>query len=344
MSGGIDYRDSGVDLDEARRSLESIKESVRSTFSPSVASDIGSFGGVFSGSFADMEEPMLVSSIDGVGTKSMVAAMVGSYEGLGRDIVCHCIDDILVQGAKPLFFLDYFGAGKLSSDVLSAVVRGAAGACRENGMALLGGETAEMPGVYHSGEIDVVGCIVGVVDRKDLLPQPNVGTGDLVVGIASDGLHTNGFSLARRALFERAGRKADDMIPELGRTLGEELLRPHRPYLRPVEPLLPEDLVRSMAHITGGGLIENLPRAIPPDCSVMIERRAWTPHPIFQMIQDDGQIDDMEMFRVFNMGIGMALICRSEVGAAVVQRLNDSGETAYVIGEIVRGSREVTFV
>lgn len=344
MSGGIDYRDSGVDLDEARRSLESIKESVRSTFTPGVASDIGSFGGVFAGTFSDMEEPMLVSSIDGVGTKSMVAAMVGSYSGLGRDIVCHCIDDILVLGARPLFFLDYFGAGKLTSDVLSAVVSGAAEACRENGVALLGGETAEMPGVYHSGEIDVVGSIVGVVDRKNLLPQPNVGAGDLIVGIASDGLHTNGFSLARSALFERKGRKHDELITELGRTLGEELLRPHRCYLRPVESLIPDDLVRAMAHITGGGLIENLPRVLPPDCSAMIERRAWTPQHIFGMIQEDGGIADEEMFRVFNMGIGMALICRSEVASAVVQRLNDSGESAYVIGEIVRGNREVSFV
>lgn len=344
MSGGLDYRESGVDLDEARRSLDSIKESVRSTFTPDVASDIGSFGGVFAGSFPGMEEPMLVTSIDGVGTKSMVAAMTGQFSGLGRDIVCHCIDDILVQGAKPLFFLDYFGAGRLTSDVLTAVVSGAAEACRENGVALLGGETAEMPGVYLQGEIDVVGSIVGVVDRKNMLPQPNIGTGDLIVGIASDGLHTNGFSLARRALFERAGRRHDEVIPVLGRTLGEELLRPHRSYYRPVEPMLTEDLIRGMAHITGGGLIENLPRVLPADCSVMIERRAWTPLPIFQMIQEDGGIADEEMFRVFNMGIGMCLICRSEVASAVVQRLNDTGETAYVIGEVVKGNREVSFI
>ncbi|MDQ2986689.1 MAG: phosphoribosylformylglycinamidine cyclo-ligase [Armatimonadota bacterium] len=344
MSGGLDYRESGVDLDEARRSLDSITESVRSTFTPDVASDIGSFGGVFAGSFPGMDEPMLVSSIDGVGTKSMVAAMTGQFAGLGRDIVCHCIDDILVQGAKPLFFLDYFGAGRLTSDVLTAVVAGAAGACRENGVALLGGETAEMPGVYLQGEIDVVGSIVGVVDRKNMLPQPNIGTGDLVVGIASDGLHTNGFALARRALFERAGRRHDETIPVLGRSLGEELLRPHRSYYRAVEPMLSEDLIRGMAHITGGGLIENLPRALPPDCSVMIERRAWTPLPIFQMIQEDGSIADEEMFRVFNMGIGICLICRSEVASAVVQRLNDSGETAYVIGEVVKGNREVSFI
>jgi phosphoribosylformylglycinamidine cyclo-ligase len=344
MPEGLDYRDSGVDLDEARRSLDSIKQSVRSTFTPAVASDVGSFGGVFNGTFAGMDEPMLVSSIDGVGTKSMVAAMVGSYAGLGRDIVCHCINDIFVQGARPLFFLDYFGAGKLASDVLTSIVAGAAEACRENGVALIGGETAEMPGVYHDGEIDVVGCIVGVVDRKALLPQPNIGPGDLIVGIASDGLHTNGYSLARRALFERAGRRHDEMLPTLGRTLGEELLRSHRCYYRAVEPLLPDDFVRGMAHITGGGLTENLPRALPPDCSAMIERRAWTPQPIFQMIQEDGGIEDEEMYRVFNMGIGLALICRSEVASAAVQRLNDAGETAYVIGEITKGNREVSFI
>ncbi|MEO7454025.1 MAG: phosphoribosylformylglycinamidine cyclo-ligase [Fimbriimonadales bacterium] len=344
MSGGLDYRDSGVDLDEARRSLDAIKESVRSTFTPAVASDFGSFGGIFSGVFADLEEPMLVSSIDGVGTKSMVAAMVGSYSGLGRDIVCHCIDDILVQGAKPLFFLDYFGAGKLRSEVLAAVVDGAAEACRENGVALLGGETAEMPGVYEQGEIDVVGSIVGVVDRKNMLPQPNIGTGDLIVGLGSDGLHTNGFSLARRALFEKAGRRHHEVMSNLGRTIGEELLRPHRCYYRVIEQLLPDDFIRGMAHITGGGLIENLPRVLPSDCSVMIEKRAWTPSPIFQMIQEDGEIADEEMYRVFNMGIGMCLICRSEVASAAVQRLNDAGETAYVIGEVVKGNREVSFI
>ena len=344
MSEGIDYRDSGVDLDEARRSMDAIKASVRSTFTPAVASDFGSFGGVFAGGFPEIEEPMLVSSIDGVGTKSMVAAMVGAYSGLGRDIVCHCIDDILVQGARPLFFLDYFGAGKLKAEILTSVVEGAAEACRENGVALIGGETAEMPGVYNNAEIDVVGCIVGVVDRKNMLPQPNIGTGDLIVGIGSDGLHTNGFSLARRALFDRAGRRHDEVIPTLGRTLGEELLRPHRCYFRAVEPLLPEDFVRGMAHITGGGLIENLPRILPPDCSVMIEKRSWTPLPIFQMIQEDGGVEDEEMYRVFNMGIGMCLICRSEVASAAVQRLNDAGETAYVIGEVVKGNREVSFI
>jgi phosphoribosylformylglycinamidine cyclo-ligase len=344
MSEGIDYRDSGVDLDEARRSMDAIKASVRSTYTPNVASDFGSFGGVFAGNFGEMEEPMLVSSIDGVGTKSMVAAMVGKFDGLGKDIVNHCIDDILVQGAKPLFFLDYFGAGKLRSETLAAVVEGAAESCRENGVALIGGETAEMPGVYNDAEIDVVGCIVGVVDKKSMLPQPNIGTGDLVVGIGSDGLHTNGFSLARRALFERAGRRHDELIPTLGRTLGEELLRPHRCYYRAIEPLLPDDFVRGMAHITGGGLIENLPRILPPDCSVMIEKRSWTPLPIFQMIQEDGGVEDEEMYRVFNMGIGMCLICRSEVASAAVQRLNDAGETAYVIGEVVKGNREVSFI
>lgn len=344
MSGGLEYRDAGVNLDEARRSLDSIKESVRSTFTPDVASDVGSFGGVFAARFADFEEPMLVSSIDGVGTKTVVASMANSYRGLGRDIVCHCINDILVQGAKPLFFMDYFGAGSLRGEVLAEVVSGAAEACRENGVALLGGETAELPGVYVQGEIDVVGAIVGVVDGKNILPQPNIGTGDLVVGIGSDGLHTNGYSLARRALFERAGRSHDEVLPALGRSLAEELLRPHRCYFRPVDPLLPEDLVRGIAHITGGGLIENIPRVLPPDCSVMIEKRSWTPQPIFQMIQDDGEIADDEMFRVFNMGIGMTLICRSEVASSVVQRLSDEGETATIIGEVVKGNREVSFV
>lgn len=342
---GLNYKSSGVDLEEARRSLGLIRESVRATFGSQVLSDVGSFGGMFSGVFPGYDEPVLVSSIDGIGTKTSLAVLAGIYGGLGRDIVCHCINDILVQGAKPLFFMDYFATARLNSSILVDIVSSMAAACKENGCALLGGETAEMPGIYCDGEIDVAGAICGVVERRRILPTMNIGQGDLIVGLASDGLHTNGFTLARNALFEQAGRTCDEPLPELGRTLGEELLRPHRCYLRALEPLLEEGaLIKGMAHITGGGLLENIPRILPDDCGAVIERRAWMPQPIFQMIQDAGNILDEEMFRVFNMGIGMALICPSESAAAVVQRLNDSGETAYVIGEINRGAHEVSVV
>ena len=339
---GLSYRRAGVDLEESRRSLAAIKDSVRSTFTPSVIGDVGSFGGMFSAAFPGYEDPVLVSSIDGVGTKTAVAALAGMYGGLGRDIVSHCINDIHVQGAKPLFFLDYFASSKLNADILTEIVSGAAEACRENGCALLGGETAEMPGVYCEGEFDLVGAVTGVVDRHSILPTMNIGQGDLIVGIASDGLHTNGFSLARFALFETGKKSPDEPIPELGRTLAEELLRPHRCYFRAIEPLLQEGaLIKGMAHITGGGLLENLPRTLGRDYVAVIERRSWTPPPIFSIIQETGNIPDEEMFRVFNMGVGMALICPSESAAAVVQRLNDSGESAYVIGEVSRGPNEV---
>ncbi|MBA3726685.1 MAG: phosphoribosylformylglycinamidine cyclo-ligase [Armatimonadetes bacterium] len=342
---GLNYRSAGVNLTEARRSLDSITESIRSTYTPAVVGDVGSFGGMISGVFPALEDPVLVSSIDGVGTKTAVASKAGMYRGLGRDIVCHCVDDILVQGAKPLFFMDYFGTAKLSADILADIVDGAAEACRENGCALLGGETAEMPGVYTEGEFDVVGAITGVVDRQKILPSPNVGHGDLIVGLASDGLHTNGFALARAALFDRGGRRYDEQLPDLGRSLAEELLRPHRPYLSSIYPLLEEGgLVRAIAHITGGGLYENLPRALGSSFGAVIERRSWTPNPIFGIIQEAGGIEDEEMFHVFNMGIGMALICPSEAAGAVVQRLNDANETAFIIGEVTRGPNEVALV
>jgi len=255
------------------------------------------------------------------------------------------VNDILVQGAKPLFFMDYFGTAKLSSDILADIVDGAAEACRENGCALLGGETAEMPGVYTEAELDVVGAITGVVDRHKILPSANVGQGDLIVGLASDGLHTNGFSLARAALFDRAGRRHEEPLPDLGRSLAEELLRPHRSYLSSVAPLLEEGgLIRAMAHITGGGLYENLPRALGSSFGAVVERRSWTPNPIFGIIQEAGGIEDEEMYHVFNMGIGMALVYPSEAAGAVVQRLNDASETAFIIGEVTRGPNEVALV
>ncbi|MBV6502904.1 MAG: Phosphoribosylformylglycinamidine cyclo-ligase [Fimbriimonadales bacterium] len=342
---GLTYGASGVDIGEQNRAIRLFRDAVRSTYNESVLSDVGSFGGLFSTRFEGMVEPLLVSSIDGVGTKTKIAIALGMYEGLGRDIVGHSVNDILAQGAKPLFFLDYFATSKLSAEIVRDVVQGAAEACRANGCVLIGGEIAELPGVYSEGEIDVVGAIVGVVDREKVLPKHHTSAGDLLIGLASDGLHTNGYSLARKALFEVAGKQPDEEIPELGRTIGEELLRPHRCYFRALEPLLEEGgFINAIAHITGGGFYENIPRVIPQDCRAVVERRSWTPQPIFQMIQQAGDVPDDEMYRTFNMGIGMVLVCPSVRANAVLQRLNESGESAYMIGELSKGGGDVAIV
>lgn len=339
---GLSYQTSGVAIGEANRAVRSFADAVRSTYNANVLSDVGAFGGLFSGHFPDFADPVLVSSIDGVGTKTKVAAMAGSFFGLGKDIVNHCVNDILVQGAKPLFFLDYFATAKLTAEMVREVVEGAAEACKENGCALLGGETAEMPGVYSDGECDVVGCIVGVVDKTKLLPT-NVENGDLIVGIASNGLHTNGFSLARAALFSTAKRKIDE--PFFESTIGETLLKPHRSYYSPLWPLLQEGgWIKAMAHLTGGGFIENIPRILGPDVRAVVEKHTWQVPPIFQLIQTDGNIADEEMYRVFNMGVGMVLITPSERAPQLVERLNSSGETAWVIGEITKGARGAVVV
>lgn len=339
---GLSYQTSGVDVGEAQRALRGFTDTVRSTFTPEVLSDVGAFGGLYAADFGAIGNPVLVASIDGVGTKTAVAQMLGQYRGLGLDIVNHCANDILAQGARPIFFLDYFASSKLIAEVVSQVVDGAAEACRDLGCPLLGGETAEMPGIYRDGQLDVVGAIVGIVERDKILPTSNIEGGDLLVGIASNGLHTNGFSLARAALFESGKKNPNDLIPDLGRTIGEELLRPHRCYVRAILPILEEgDLIKGLAHITGGGFAENVPRILGPEARAVIERRTWIPPVIFSIIQEAGQISDEEMYRVFNMGIGMIAVCASEHAAAVVQRLHDSGETAYVVGEVTKGARGV---
>lgn len=339
------YRAAGVDIDEAQRALRGVAERIQATHNELVIGGIGGFGGLFSAMFPNYAHPVLVSSIDGVGTKTKIAAMAGDFSGLGHDIVNHCVNDILCQGARPLFFLDYFGTSKLSSLVFDQVVGGMADACREIGTALIGGETAEMPGVYLDDEIDVVGAVVGVVDLDKRLPRRKSKPGDALVGIASNGLHTNGYSLARRALFEMGGLSVRDMVPGLSTSIGEELLRPHRCYLNSVYSLLEEEnTVYAIAHITGGGIHDNLVRVLPSDSQAVIERRSWTPLPIFQMIQEVGQIPDAEMFRAFNMGIGMILVVDRDSVAGVIQRLNQAGEAAAVIGQIQNGSQDVQIV
>jgi phosphoribosylformylglycinamidine cyclo-ligase len=343
--GPLTYREAGVDIDAAERALRSVAPAIQATHVSQVIGGIGGFGGLFEADFGGMTRPVLVASIDGVGTKTKVAAMVGRFDWLGHDIVNHCVNDILCQGARPLFFLDYFGCSRLDPDAFEAVVRGAAEACAEAGCALIGGETAEMPGVYVDDEIDVVGSIVGVVEMDRRLPRGKMQAGDVVIGIGGNGLHTNGFSLARKALFESGGYSVRDEVPGLGTTIGEELLRPHRCYVRSVLPILDEvDGVRSVAHITGGGLVDNLPRGLAPDIQVIIDRRSWTPLPIFTLIQEAGNIPDLEMFRAFNMGIGMTLVTDRDVAPAVLQRLHQGGEVAAIIGEAQKGPNDVQIV
>jgi phosphoribosylformylglycinamidine cyclo-ligase len=338
------YADAGVNIDAGNEAVQRMKQHIRSTFTPNVLADVGSFGAMFAFDKNAADNPVLVSSIDGVGTKLKVAFLAGRHDTVGRDLVWHCVNDILVQGARPLFFLDYFGTGRLSPQVAADVIKGMAEGCRAVGCALIGGETAEMPGMYNDGEYDLAGCIVGMVERSRIIDGSKVTPGDALVGLASDGLHTNGYSLARHVLFDKAQLSVDRFIPEFGKTLGEELLAPHRCYAPAVLPLLDAFDIHAMAHLTGGGFYDNIPRALPSVCGAVVERRTWEPLPVFRYIQTVGNVPDTEMFRTFNMGIGLVLVVPREQAMAVVDALNASGEHAALIGEVVRGSHEVQIV
>lgn len=341
----ITYRDSGVDIDTMNEAVLQMCDHVRQTYTPEVLTDIGSFGGIYALNWKKYEDPVLVSSIDGVGTKLKVAIMAGKHDTVGTDLVNHCVNDILVQGARPLFFMDYFATGKLNASVVVDVVKGLANGCKAAGCALLGGETAEMPGMYSIEDYDLAGCIVGVVDRNKIVDGCNIEAGDAVVGLGSSGLHTNGFSLARKVLFEEAGLGIDSTPEELGgKTIGETLLQPHRCYANSVLPLLDELPVKGMAHITGGGFYDNIPRILPVDCSVTIDRRLWTPPAIFEMIQKHGNVPEPEMYRTFNMGIGYVLIMERSASLEAIARLTSSGEVAGLIGEVHRGVHEVDII
>jgi phosphoribosylformylglycinamidine cyclo-ligase len=334
----MDYKTSGVDIDAGNEAVCRIRRLARSTFTPGVLSDIGSFGGLFRLNDAGLKDPVLVSSADGVGTKLKVAFLAGRHDTIGIDLVNHCVNDILVQGAAPLFFLDYLGTGQLSPLVAEQIVTGMAQACRDNGCALLGGETAEMPGFYAGGEYDVAGFIVGAVEREQLIDGRSITAGDVLVGVPSSGLHTNGYSLARRIVFEKLGLGVDDLVPELGRSVGEALLEPHRSYLPMIGPLVASGFIKGMAHITGGGITDNLPRVLPPGTAAVVRRAAWEVPPIFEWLQPSGNVPVDDMFRTFNMGIGLIVV----VAAADADRLLDEvhargGAGAKVIGEIVPG-------
>jgi phosphoribosylformylglycinamidine cyclo-ligase len=336
---GTAYRQAGVDIDAGNETVRRIKSLARSTFTPAVLSDIGSFGGLFRLDLSVHRDPVLVSSADGVGTKLKVAFMTGRHDTIGADLVNHCVNDILVQGASPLFFLDYLATGRLSPSVAEQVVSGVARGCRENGCALIGGETAEMPGFYGDGEYDIAGFIVGVVDRSRIVDGRAIMPGDVLIGLPSAGLHTNGYSLARRVLFDVAGCAPGTFMPELGSTVADALLAPHLSYANAVRPLLDAGLVRGMAHITGGGLTENVPRTLPAGCGVEIDRAAWSVPPLFQVLHERGAIALDEMFRTFNMGIGLVLVCAAPDVDRVMRLLSGAKEAnAALIGRVVSGS------
>ena len=344
MTDQFTYRDAGVDIDAANEAKAKIRRLARETFTSNVLTEIGSFGGMFRADFFRLKEPVLVSSADGVGTKLRVAFMTGIHNTVGYDLVCHCVNDILVQGARPLFFLDYIASGKLVPEAIASVIEGLARGCKEAGCVLIGGETAEMPGFYHEGEYDVAGFIVGVVDRHLIVDGSRIAPGDVLIGLPSVGLHTNGYSLARKLFFEVAGFKADTRIVELGCTAGEELLKPHRSYLRALEGLLDSGSINGLAHITGGGLLENIPRILPEAMSAQINRGSWPVLPVFDLLARIGNVPEREMYRTFNMGIGMVVIVSSEEAARMKSHFDRLGEAHYEIGRIVGGSRDVMIV
>ena len=337
MKSSISYADAGVSIDNANLAVAKIREYARSTFNERTLTEIGSFGGMFSGAFPDMAEPILVASADGVGTKLKLAFETGIHNTVGADLVNHCVNDILVQGARPLFFLDYFATGKLEPDVTASVVEGMARACRENGCVLLGGETAEMPDFYPPGEYDLAGFIVGVVDKQKVIDGKTIVPGDVVLGIPSNGLQTNGYSLARKLFFEVGGYKPGDFVDELGTTVGDALLATHQSFLRPLEGLLDTGLIKGLVHITGGGFLENIPRILPDGVSVEINRGTWPELPIFGLMQRLGNVDEKEMFRTFNMGIGMVVVCSPSSEQNVTAHLTG----CFRIGTVNTGTKEV---
>jgi phosphoribosylformylglycinamidine cyclo-ligase len=330
---GADYRQAGVDIDAGNEAVRRIKTLARETYTPGVLSGVGSFGGLFAlGS--GIPDPVLVASADGVGTKLKVAFLTDVHDSIGVDLVNHCVNDILVQGASPLFFMDYLATGRLSPAVAEQIVSGMARACRENGCALLGGETAEMPGFYAPGEYDVAGFIVGVVARAKVIDGASIRPGDRLIALPSSGLHTNGYSLARHIVFDVLRLTVASHVPELGETVGAALLRPHRSYLRQVVPLLERGWIKGMAHITGGGITENLPRTLPARTGFSLDRDSWAIPPLFTWLQEAGNLPESEMFRAFNMGVGLILVCAPDDARRVVSELRADGEAAWDVGRV----------
>lgn len=331
------YRDAGVDIDEADRAVASIKKFARGTFTQGVLTDIGSFGAAFQ--LTGLRKPVLVSSADGVGTKLKIAFLTGRHDTVGEDLVNHCVNDIAVQGARPLFFLDYFAVGKLEAPIAAAVVSGIARGCRANGCALIGGETAEMPGLYQAGEYDLAGFIVGAAERGNLLTGAKIRTGDALIALPSTGLHTNGYSLARKLLFEVAGYWPQTTLPEVGGTIGDALLATHRSYLKPLRALISEKLLKGAAHITGGGITDNTPRMLPAGLAAAIDTSAWRIPPLFEELRRIGDIPEDDYRRTFNLGIGMIFAVPARGASRAEAVLQKMGEKPIRIGEIVKARR-----
>jgi len=327
------YRDAGVDIDEADRAVLLIRRHASKTLTPQVLTAIGSFGAGYS--LKGWRDPVLVSSADGVGTKLKIAFATGHHDTVGEDLVNHCVNDIAVQGAKPLFFLDYFAVGKLDAIVCGSVVAGIARGCKRNGCALIGGETAEMPGMYPDGEYDLAGFIVGAVERRRMLTGAAIEPGDLLIGLPSQGLHTNGYSLARKLLFELAGHSLNTRLAEFTGTLAEELLRIHRSYLKPIQALHQAKYLKGAAHITGGGITENLPRILPRGTAAEIDRQSWPNQPIFELLKRLGGIPEDDYRRTFNLGIGMVLVVAEKKFGFVSQTLKKLGERFFKIGRVI---------
>ena len=335
------YSQAGVDITNGNKAVDMIKPIVKSTFRPEVVTDLGGFGGLFALNKDKYEEPILISGTDGVGTKLKVAFDTGVHNTIGIDAVAMCVNDVLVNGAEPLFFLDYLAVGKLEPEQVAQVVEGVAEGCRQAGCALIGGETAKMPGFYTPGEYDVAGFTVGIVDKKKMIDGSTIKEGDVVLGLPSSGLHSNGYSLARKVMFEKAGYKPEDKVELLGTTVGEAMLKPTRIYVKTVLGMLEKAEVKGMAHITGGGFLENIPRVLPDDVDVIIEEGSWPVPPIFSLIESIGNIEKKEMYRTFNMGIGYVIITDQANAMKICDYMSEIKEEVYLIGMVVSGDKKV---
>ncbi|MBP1764118.1 MAG: purM [Firmicutes bacterium] len=338
---GLTYKDAGVDIDAGNRSVQLMKQHVRATYRPEVLGDIGGFGGLFALNSGKYRQPVLVSGTDGVGTKLRLAFMMDRHDTIGQDAVAMCVNDILVQGAEPLFFLDYLAVGSLDPEKVATIVSGVARACKESGCSLIGGETAEMAGFYPDGEYDIAGFSVGIVERDRIITGEKVAAGDVLIGLPSSGIHSNGYSLVRKICFEAQSFKAEEYIPELGCALGDELLKPTRLYPSVCLPLLEKFEIHGMVHITGGGFYDNIPRILPEDCAVTVNTEAWPRPVIFDCLQKWGNVAWPEMYRTFNMGIGMILAVSADQAQALQDELQSRGEASYRIGQVIQGKQEV---
>lgn len=336
-TGGLSYRDAGVNIDAADEALGRIKEDVRRTFDENVLEDIGNFGAMYRFDNKTMEEPVIVSSVDGVGTKLKLAFMTGKNDTVGIDLVSHCVNDILVQGARPLFFLDYLACGVLKPDVVESVIRGIAIGCRYAGCSLIGGETAEMPGLYVEGEYDLAGTIVGVVDRSKIVDGSTIKAGDAVIGLHSSGLHTNGYSLARKICFDIANLSVNDAMPGVGRSIGDALLEPHRSYSKVIQVVSRIVTIKGMVHVTGGGITDNLPRTLPDGLAVEVDLDAWSAPPIFKFLKETGDVPDPEMLRTFNCGMGYLVVVSADEEEKALDAFSQAMELPKVIGRIIPG-------